>query len=103
MNRDETRRKALAEQERLFVGKMLPEICLNLRAALNGSCDPWSADSVREVVAMLKARLDTWMPTRWRGARNNCEALIDAAVLNMVQTTVLLAEAWLAEEGSRRD
>ena len=62
-----TRTDAIAWQERLFPGvkefhsrPTLPEICLGLRASLNGAADPWTPEVLAEVVRMLQARLDTW-------------------------------------------
>ena len=92
-----TRADAIAEQERLFPGfpaschpNTLPEICLDLRMALNGAADPWPAADLAEVVAMLQARLDTWAdPTD----------AMDAHVRGMVQQAVWLGRA---DEAARR-
>ncbi len=108
-----TRQEALAEQERLFPRKlwreyvttetpapgnvyngmpvMLPEICLQLRASLNGSSDPWDSADVFAVRNMLVAREATWMPS---------EDPIDAAVLAMLRATVAMTDrefAWAAQ------
>lgn len=101
-----TRACAIAEQERLFptsiwerveaVNRLahlthrptLPEICLDLRASLNGAADPWPAAVLAEVVGMLQTRLDTWAdPTD----------AIDAHVRGMVRQAVWLGRAAEAE------
>ncbi len=100
-----TRQEALAEQERLFPRKlwreyvttetpapgniyngmpvMLPEICLQLRAGLNGSSDPWDAADALAVRNMLAARIETW---------DHTTDAIDAAVLEMLRATVAMVD-----------
>lgn len=82
-----TRADAIAWQERLFP-TTLPEICLDLRASLNGAADPWPDEHLAEVVLMLQARLDTW-------AEPN--DAIDDHVRGMVQHAVWLGRAAEAE------
>lgn len=66
----------------------LPEICLDLRRSLNGAADPWPAEFLSDVVAMLQARLATWeTPTD----------AMDAHVRGMVWQAIFLATAAEAE------
>lgn len=59
---------------------MLPEICLNVRAALNGSSDPWKPESIKETLVFLQNVIKTW--------DHETEDLIDAAVYFMVVATI---------------
>jgi hypothetical protein len=46
-----------------FPNSMLPDICLNLRMALNGGADPWSDKELDECFQPLQHRLDKWKPS----------------------------------------
>ena len=53
--------EARETQRRLFASEqMLPEICLCLRMSVNGAADPWPDAYLREVVEMIKTRLQLW-------------------------------------------
>jgi hypothetical protein len=95
-----TRHEAIEEQQRLFPGLMiepgtrytgmplmLPEICLALRSALNGSSDPWPDEYTWEVVAMLKARIATWQPSL-----RDEDSRFDEAVRLQVEAVLELAQ-----------
>ena len=91
-----TRTDALDQQARLFPPRRvkrqpaLPEICLDVRQAMNGAADPWPADFLRKVQAMLEARMATW---EWTNHPPSLEYAVDAAVFTMVGATVeMLAE-----------
>ena len=90
-----TRTVAIAWQARLFptvalqeCRPTLPDICLNLRASLNGAADPWPDEELRDVVLMLQARLDTW------GTPSDA---LDAHVRGMMQQAIWLGRAAEAE------
>jgi hypothetical protein len=87
-----TRREAVAEQTRLFPDATLPDIALAVRAATNGSADPWEPENMREVVAMLRVRLETWDVS----PRTLLEAKMDRAVREMVSSAIVMGVAWLA-------
>lgn len=79
-------------QERLCGrGIMLPEICLGLRGACNGSADPWQPDLVKETLAMLQARMDSWRPGR------KVEERFDNAVKELVAATMEEVKAYIQE------
>lgn len=83
------RRLAVREQERLFgPTASLPEICLSVRAGVNGSAEPWPESSVEETLAMLRARLATWQEGWPR------EAAVDEAVRRLVAATIAEVEAY---------
>ena len=96
-----TRQEAIEFQERLFPAKLwrdrmgyeryhkptLPEIALDLRAALNGSADPWPNEAIAEVCDMLRERLATWNLTSEDG--------VDRAVYQMVNAAVWQAANYL--------
>lgn len=85
-----TRHDAITEQDRLFGPQlMLPEICMNLRMAVNGSADPWPPEQVRETVAMFWARLATWQVQGQRSKR------VDDAVRELVAATLAEVEEYL--------
>lgn len=120
-----TRTEACQEQERLFprglwrkylmsdtpdqsnqyrdISLNLCDIALDVRHACNGSADPWEPKELREVLAMLRARLDTWQPNIWRSRADEplCRADVnmDAAVHDMVTAAIIMGEAWLAVNG----
>jgi len=82
----ELRAKAVAEQDRLFPSQTwraahgdgtaenpirtwthrptLPEICLHLRASINGASDPLPNAFLEECRLMLKARVDSWLTSK---------------------------------------
>lgn len=111
-----TRREAIEWQERLFpttvwireddrsysrqVCPTLPEICLDLRMALNGAADPWKDEEVCEVRDMLQARLATWdVPTEAKDyTMRHFNNAIDNAVELMVVSTVRMANLYLEEQ-----
>ena len=74
----------------------LPEIVLSLRAAINGSSDPWPRSRMEQVVAMLRARFETWESNRRADYR---ETVIDASIFSMVYAAIQLAEAYLMKKG----
>jgi hypothetical protein len=88
------RTKSCIEQgEQWPNGEMLPEICLRVRAALNGSSDPWGEDDYEKCLAMLKRRRHTWAaPNHSSRVRGMHEARIDDAVWEMVLATIALLE-----------
>lgn len=84
----------------------LCDICLDVRAGLTGAADPPDTAALREAVAMLKARLDTWADhpgkTDSRAAPGTFawhDAAVDEAVRQMVRATISMAEIRLREEG----
>ena len=78
--------RAIEEQTRLFGTKMLPEICIELRHAVNGAADPWPDKEIAETVRMLTMRLDTWHASiRW-------DQRFDDAVREMILATLELVE-----------
>ena len=94
-----TRAEAVRWQEHLFPrtnspAMTLPEICLDVRASVNGSADPWQTETLQPVVSMLQARLDTWLEP---------SSAMDEHVRGMVAQAVVLGLAELArraeEEG----
>lgn len=92
---------ALQWQSSLFgkgVGSTLPEICMALRIGVNGSGDEWDPTFIRQAVEMLKARLQTWLPSTSRDER------VDEAVRLLVQATIDEVEGytWWTEELARR-
>lgn len=73
----------LEEQDKLFGRQiMLPEICLNLRMAVNGSADPWPDDQIEKTVYILQRRLDLWIDSHSRYKR------VDDAVKELVIATL---------------
>lgn len=82
----ERRKKAVEEQLRLFPAQTwraargdgspdnpvrtwthapaLPEICLELRAAITGQSDPLPDQFIKDCRDMLKARIDSWIPSK---------------------------------------
>lgn len=87
-----TRQDAIKEQHRLCSNATLPAIALDVRAATNGSADPWEPAFMREVVAMLWARFRTWSPAPGRTAFDE----MDSAVRKMVEMAIYIGEKWLA-------
>lgn len=81
------RRVALDEQQRLFGDWTLPEICMNLRMAANGSSDPYRPEDVAKMLSMLKVRLATWEP----GIEKYKP--FDDAVRRLVEETIAEVEA----------
>lgn len=75
-------------QERIFGhGVSLPDCCIVLRAAVNGSSDPWKDEDVDDAVYMLRKRIETWEPT----LRPEDERM-DAAVKELVLATIEYVE-----------
>lgn len=58
-----TRMEALLLQDELHSGKLLPEICLELRMNMTGASDLWNADLTSRTIKMLEARAATWVPS----------------------------------------
>jgi hypothetical protein len=94
------RQEAIEWQQRLFpsmkasglaLPMMLPEICLALRSGVNGSADEWAPEHVVEVVAMLKARLETWAPSL-----NPRDARVDAAVWALIEAVIEEVATYMA-------
>lgn len=73
-------------QSKLFgPSAMLPQICMELRMAVNGSSDPWSeaeSSAVNESLRFLQARLDNWE------AGDAQRDGVDNAVKNLVRETI---------------
>lgn len=78
-----SRQVALEWQASQYPGSTLPEICMDLRGAVNGSCDPCLPHEVRQAVAMLRVRLKTWAP-----ACSHQSEKFDDAVYRMVVATL---------------
>lgn len=79
----EGRRAACAEQYRLFPDyAMLPEICINLRMAMNGAGDPLDHARVLSTLAMLRQRLLWWEegPVYSQGVDDAVRALVSATL-----------------------
>ncbi len=101
-----TRTEAVAEQQRLFPRRggmwsghpTLPEICLDLRSALNGAADPWDYKNVLECRNMLRARLDTWAPEA-----DTTDGKIDRGVYIMVLAAICAANEWLLANQPRKE
>jgi hypothetical protein len=75
-------------QEQIFGhGVSLPDCCLIIRAAINGSYDPWQDDDIDDAVYMLKKRIETWEPT----LRPEDERM-DTAVRELVLATIEYVE-----------
>lgn len=72
----ETSEKAWYERE------MLPEVCLQLRNACNGSADPWSAEKISKVCHYLRDRLKKWEPS----SRADAEMLDEAVRMLVIAT-----------------
>jgi len=92
---NDARQIALAWQESLFGrshGSTLPEICLGMRMAANGSADPWPTEVVRTTVGMLEARVETWQDSR------QGEKEFDDAVLAMVKAAIAYGKSHLGEQ-----
>lgn len=90
---NEARRAAIGEQDRLFPEvdhhrPTLPQICMDLRMSTNGAADPWDTPRLREVVAMLRAREDSW---------DHPSDDMDAGALVMLRAAINLGKAELAE------
>lgn len=62
--------------------RLLPEVCIHLRMALNGSADPLDGDAVDRWVAYLEARLRDWRPSP-------VPSPVDEAVRCLVAATLL--------------
>ena len=91
-----TRKEAVAEQARLFPNsRTLPDICLDLRARINGSADPWPTETVREARAMLYARIETWDESC--SSEGYLGRALDSCIKQMATVTVLMADKWLKE------
>ena len=79
-----TRDEALCEQRALtHPTSTLPEVCMDLRMAVNGSADAWDVAYLRRVVRMLQARITTWQPTVFAKS-----ARLDEAVRALVEATL---------------
>lgn len=65
-----------------FHGTTLPELCLNLRMACNGSADPWKSEDVVDTLLYLGYRLLTWSDS------SNFISKIDDAVYMLVKATI---------------
>lgn len=80
-------------QDRLHPMKTLPEICLELRMALNGSGDDWTPYPVDETLQMLEARSKTWTATN--SVMDNCIfMLISATIMECNQLRANRCGAW---------
>ena len=79
--------KAREEQERMFPGHMLPDICLNLRMSVNGSADPWRDRMLEDCLDFLEARAESWTMTK---------DMMDFAVLIMVNEAIRIGKAEMA-------
>lgn len=84
----EERRKAVELQAELCTYDTLPQICMELRMACNGSATPYRPEYVEKVVAMLKERLRTWEDSPPKYAR------FDNAVRELVAATIAEAAAY---------
>lgn len=68
--------------ETLLDSKLLPEVCILLRMALNGSAEPIAGDAADRWVAYLEARLRNWRQSAMPSA-------VDEAVRCLVAATLL--------------
>lgn len=62
--------------------RLLPEVCISLRMALNGSAEPLGGDDVDRWVAYLETRLRDWRPSP-------VPSPVDEAVRCLVAATLL--------------
>ncbi len=86
-----THQEALKWQERLFRKcdyHDLCSICMELRSGVNGYADEWRSVYIKEVIGMLRARLETW---REAGKR---EERMDNAVKELVMATIEEVESY---------
>jgi hypothetical protein len=82
---------AIEEQEAAFGKATLPEICLNLRQAVNGAAEPWPLEDVNKAIVILSKRLMFWINGSEIGKR------FDSAVYEMVAATLREVEHYLPE------
>ncbi len=79
----------------------LPEICLELKFAMNGAADPLPTHELRQARAMLALRLREWTPNPWETREDRsvarCDADVAEAVRQRVVATVAMCDAWLME------
>lgn len=66
----------------------LPEICLDLRQALNGAADPWPDDTVKATLQLLRDVVATWQPPR-----SPHDGEMDTCVYRLVKATIAYAGA----------
>ncbi len=96
-----TRDEALREQRAItHPTSTLPEVCMDLRMAVNGSADGWDVAYIRRVVRMLQSRLATWQPTLYEKSRR-----VDAAVHALVEATLAEVQSydWWQEPGVAKE
>jgi hypothetical protein len=82
-----TRADVKQQQDEMFPGKMLPEICLNLRQALNGTSEAWPDDAVGKTVHLLRDVLTTWAAPTFAD-----DGPMDTCVYRLVGETVAYAD-----------
>lgn len=75
-------------QQDLFGNMDLPGICMALRAAVNGSSDPWPAERIRETVSFLENRLSVWT------VESGVYQGVDDAVYHLVRATIEEVSLW---------
>lgn len=72
----------------------LATICLDFRASLNGSADPWSPQVTADTYKLLLMVRDTWQPSTSRIVAEN---QIDNAIWMLVMSTIALARQYMPE------
>lgn len=69
----------------------LPQICLDVRMALNGSADPWPEDEMRKVGEFLSLTLEGW------DDRSGRQDEMDSGVLLMVHAALAMIRSSFPE------
>lgn len=73
--------------------KSLPDICLGIRAGLDGSADPVEVRVTIRHRNWLEAKIAAWQPSSDDGP----SAAMDAAVLALAKATVAYVDWWFSE------
>jgi hypothetical protein len=69
----------------------LPELCLDVRMALNGSADPWPVGRYYQAREVLRGRSEGWQ----LGACGELDKKFDSAVKQMVDATIAMLDGEL--------
>jgi hypothetical protein len=70
-------------------GMSLPELCMALRMAVNGSADPWKDDDVRDALRYMERRILTWTESN-----TAADHRFDQAVRCLVEATIDYVRIW---------
>ena len=88
------RTKLRIKQEEIFGKKMLPDICIDIMASLNGSSDPMLTKVMLETYSFFIDIIDEWIPNN----SNSADAEKDRIVKELVKLTSNTLASHIARE-----